>query len=159
MNFVQRNLPDKFSLDEKNLNRIDLRNLIFREIVANLLIHREFSSFYEAKFLIFFLNYFISIHDVDKFVFEIDFEIDFEGITPQDNLQDKGMLYERLQKFVGVMNGEMTREEIIVALQINDRKYFRENYLIPALKKRWIMMTMPTKPTRRNQRYLRIKKI
>jgi len=56
MNFVQRNLPDKFSLDAKNLNRIDLRNLIFREIVANLLIHREFSSFYEAKFLIFFFK-------------------------------------------------------------------------------------------------------
>ena len=53
MNFVQRNLPDKFRLDDKNLNRIDLRNIIFREVVANLLVHREFTSNYPAKLLIF----------------------------------------------------------------------------------------------------------
>jgi ATP-dependent DNA helicase RecG len=53
MNFVNRNLPDKFRLDEQNINRIDVRNLIFREITANLLIHREFSHSFASKFLIF----------------------------------------------------------------------------------------------------------
>ncbi|GHV10012.1 ATP-dependent DNA helicase RecG [Bacteroidia bacterium] len=53
MNFVNRNLPDKFRLDEQNINRIDVRNLIFREVTANLLIHREFSHSFASKFLIF----------------------------------------------------------------------------------------------------------
>jgi len=219
MNFVQRNLPDKFSLDEKNINRIDLRNIIFREIIANLLIHREFSSSFEAKFLIFsdkiitenwnkplqfgnitienwtshtknpliakvfrelkwveelgsgkknilkyaslyFDNQTITIKDEDKFVFEIDFEEftpqDTPQVTPQDNLLNGGMLNERLQKLAKVMNGEMTREELMNALQISDKKNFRENYLIPALQNSWIEMTLPTKPNSRNQKYRKI---
>ncbi len=38
MNFVNRNLPDKFRLDEQGINRIDVRNLIFREVIANMLL-------------------------------------------------------------------------------------------------------------------------
>lgn len=53
MNFVQRNLPDRFRLDEQSINRIDVRNLIFREVVANLLVHREYKSAFPAKLLIF----------------------------------------------------------------------------------------------------------
>ncbi|GHT04030.1 hypothetical protein AGMMS49525_09940 [Bacteroidia bacterium] len=40
-------------MDEQNINRIDVRNLIFREVTANLLIHREFSHSFTSKFLIF----------------------------------------------------------------------------------------------------------
>lgn len=53
MNFVNRNMPDKFRLDEQGINRIDVRNFIFREIVANMLVHREYTHSYPAKFLIF----------------------------------------------------------------------------------------------------------
>ena len=51
--FVQKHLPDRFTMEESGIQRIDLRNKIFREIVANLLAHREFSSSYPAKLLIF----------------------------------------------------------------------------------------------------------
>jgi len=51
--FVQEHLPDRFMLDETGIQRIDLRSKIFREIVANLLAHREYSSSYPAKLLIF----------------------------------------------------------------------------------------------------------
>lgn len=40
MNFVKKHLPDKFSLDGEH--RISLRDLIFRELIANFLIHREY---------------------------------------------------------------------------------------------------------------------
>ncbi|MDR1895691.1 MAG: putative DNA binding domain-containing protein, partial [Prevotellaceae bacterium] len=53
MNFVKRNLPDKFYLPPSGTQRIDLRDRIFREIVANLLVHREFSNRFPAKFLVF----------------------------------------------------------------------------------------------------------
>jgi ATP-dependent DNA helicase RecG len=49
--FIRRNLPDKFHLE--GIQRIDIRNIIFREIAANMLIHREFLHTFPAKFLIF----------------------------------------------------------------------------------------------------------
>jgi ATP-dependent DNA helicase RecG len=51
--FVQKHLPDRFMLDEAGIQRIDIRNKIFREIIANLLAHREYSSSFPAKLLIF----------------------------------------------------------------------------------------------------------
>jgi predicted HTH transcriptional regulator len=222
MNFVQRNLPDKFSLDEKNINRIDLRNIIFREIVANLLIHREFSSSFEAKFLIFsdkiitenwnkplqfgnitienwtshtknpliakvfrelkwveelgsgkknilkfaslyFDNQAITIKDDDKFVFEIDFN-EFtpqdtpqdKQDTPQDAPQDEQQNSTQLLKLIKVLIRDMSREELMNALSISDREYFREFFIKPALEKGWIEMTIPTKPNSKNQKYRKV---
>jgi ATP-dependent DNA helicase RecG len=42
-----------FALDERGINRLDLRNMLFREIVSNLLLHREFASTFSSKLLIF----------------------------------------------------------------------------------------------------------
>ena len=226
MNFVQRNLPDKFSLDEKNINRIDLRNIIFREIVANLLIHREFSSSFEAKFLIFsdkiitenwnkplqfgnitienwtshtknpliakvfrelkwveelgsgkknilkfaslyFDNQTITIKDDDKFVFEIDFneftpqdtpqdKQDTPQVTPQDTPQDEQQNSTQLLNLIKVLNRDMSREELMKALSISDREHFREFFIKPALEKGWIEMTIPTKPNSKNQKYRKV---
>lgn len=50
LNFVQKHLPDKFHLE--GVNRISLRDSIFREIIANLLVHREFLNHFPAKLII-----------------------------------------------------------------------------------------------------------
>ncbi len=50
MRFIEKHLPDKFYLE--NDRRISLRDLIFREIIGNLLIHREFANPYPAKLII-----------------------------------------------------------------------------------------------------------
>ncbi len=50
MEFGRKHLSDKFFLD--GAQRKSLRNIITREIVANTLIHREFTSSYQAKFII-----------------------------------------------------------------------------------------------------------
>ena len=50
MEFAQKHLPDPFCLE--NEQRISLRGVICREMVSNILIHREFSSSYPAKFVI-----------------------------------------------------------------------------------------------------------
>lgn len=42
--FVFKHLPDKFYLEEGNPQRLDLRSLLFREIIANLIVHREYSN-------------------------------------------------------------------------------------------------------------------
>lgn len=51
MAFIANYLPDPFYQDE-SANRISLRDKIFREVVANILIHREYSNPYPAKVII-----------------------------------------------------------------------------------------------------------
>lgn len=50
MDFGKKHLPDKFFL-ENDMNK-SLRNSILREMISNVLMHREFSSSYTAKFVI-----------------------------------------------------------------------------------------------------------
>jgi hypothetical protein len=51
------------------------------------------------------------------------------------------------------LDGEMTRRELMEALGMKDSKHFRTRYLQPALDAGWIEMTLPDKPTDRNQKY------
>ena len=51
MDFVAKHLPDKFHLE--NDQRINLRTNIFREVVANLLVHREYTNAYPTSFIIY----------------------------------------------------------------------------------------------------------
>ena len=50
MAFIAKHLPDKFYLE--GVHNISLRNKLFREIVSNLLIHREFANRFPAKLII-----------------------------------------------------------------------------------------------------------
>ena len=47
----------------------------------------------------------------------------------------------------------MTRQELLEALGLKDRKHFGDAYLQPALEAGAIEMTIPDKPNSRNQRY------
>jgi len=51
MDFVSRHLPDKFFMEDDQ--RISLRTKIFREVIANILVHREFTNAYPATLTIF----------------------------------------------------------------------------------------------------------
>ena len=50
MHFVEKHLDDPFYLEGDV--RVSIRNKLFREVVANILIHREYSSPYPAKVII-----------------------------------------------------------------------------------------------------------
>lgn len=50
MNFGHKHLPDRFYLEKDQ--RISIRDIITREMIANTLIHREYTSAYQAKFVI-----------------------------------------------------------------------------------------------------------
>lgn len=50
MEFGKKHLPDKFFLED-TVNK-SLRNTILREMISNILMHREFTSSYTAKFVI-----------------------------------------------------------------------------------------------------------
>ena len=50
MAFVEKHIDDKFYME--NEIRVSARNKLFREVVANMLIHREYSNAYPAKLII-----------------------------------------------------------------------------------------------------------
>lgn len=51
------------------------------------------------------------------------------------------------------LSGEMSRQELMTALGLKDRKHFRDNYLQPALDAGLLEMTIPDKPQSSKQRY------
>lgn len=55
MEFGRKHLSDKFFIE--GMERKNLRNIITREMIANTLIHREFTSSYTAKFVVNYLSH------------------------------------------------------------------------------------------------------
>lgn len=51
MEFVEKHLPDKFYMQGDQ--RISLREKIFREVIANILIHREYTNAFPTSFIIY----------------------------------------------------------------------------------------------------------
>jgi len=70
-------------------------------------------------------------------------------LTPQVNPQDTP----QVKKLLSVLNVAMTRQEILDALSLKDRKSLRERYLSPAIAQGLVEMTIPDKPNSRSQQY------
>ena len=50
MEFIRRHLPEKFYIE--NDQRKDLRDIIFREVIGNMIIHREYTSAFSSDLII-----------------------------------------------------------------------------------------------------------
>ena len=71
--------------------------------------------------------------------------LDVVTVTPQ--------VTPKVSCLLKVITGEMSRETLQDALELQDRKSFRQLYLKPALAEGLIEMTIPDKPTSRLQKY------
>lgn len=83
---------------------------------------------------------------------EVCFEYDSDYIPlGQDTGQDTG----QVESLITVMKPgvEYTRAELMKKLSLRHRETFVDNYLKPALESGLVEMTIPDKPTSRNQRY------
>ena len=58
-----------------------------------------------------------------------------------------------VKRLLTVLQGEMSRAELIVALGLKDEKHFREHYLQSAMNQCLIEMTIPDKPRSPTQKY------
>ncbi len=69
--------------------------------------------------------------------------------TPQEAPQ----VTPQVLNLLNSLKGEMSREQLQIALNLKDRKSFRERYLSPALSDGLIAMTLPDKPKSSLQKY------
>ena len=78
---------------------------------------------------------------------------DSEQDSPQVNQQDEMKM--KILEFCAV---HRTRKEIAEFVGIKDVRYLKEAYLSKLLEQDLIRMTIPDKPTSRNQKYVAVKK-
>ena len=78
-----------------------------------------------------------------------------DGIfTPQDTLQDNCVITPQVIRLCRVMGDkELATQQLMKILSLDDRENFRLNYLQVALNLKFIEMTIPDKPTSKNQKY------
>ena len=67
--------------------------------------------------------------------------------------QDAPHVTPHVGRLLFALAGEMSLREILLALDLKDRKSLRERYLGPALEQGYLEMTRPDTPNVRNQRY------
>ncbi|MBX8517648.1 hypothetical protein K5D69_23475 [Pseudomonas cichorii] len=58
-----------------------------------------------------------------------------------------------VERLVLALKGDVSRMDIQHQLKLSDAEHFRKQYLVPALEQGLIAMTVPDKPTSRNQKY------
>ena len=70
-------------------------------------------------------------------------------VIPQDTLQ----VTEHVERLITTLTGTMNRAQLQKVMRLRDRSHFTSAYLEPAVNAGLIEMTIPDKPTSRNQRY------
>ncbi len=60
---------------------------------------------------------------------------------------------DQVERLLVILEKEMTRQQLMDGLALKHGQTFRENYLRPALQKKWIEMTNPENPNDPNQKY------
>ena len=91
----------------------------------------------------------------------VEFMLEMIEETLSDILSQKSLENSQLSQYVkrllDVMefNIPYTTAEILKKLNLKSRETLRKNYLNPAIKMNLIQMTLPDKPTSRNQRYIK----
>ena len=200
MAFVEKHLPDPFYME--GTSRISIRSNVFREVIANSLIHREYLNPYPAKLII----------ELDKVIVENSNRphnvgiLDILNVAPfpknpiiaaffrQINLAEElGSGFRKLAKYgkayfgvdpvieekdifrftaslkstgqVGEQVGEQvvkiirackstkSKQELLAVAGLSNAYLNYKRHIVPLLEKGLIVMTIPDKPSSRNQKY------
>lgn len=76
--------------------------------------------------------------------------------TTQDKPQDKPQDESAFELLLNYCKIPRSRTEMMRLVGLKDRKNFQRNYLTPMIKKGLVKMTLPDKPTSRNQKYVTV---
>jgi Fic family protein len=77
--------------------------------------------------------------------------------TPEDKGTREDGTYKdvdwKIKELIACLEGELSRFEIQIRLNLKDSEYFRQRYILPALKLGFIERTLPDKPSSKLQKY------
>ena len=110
-------------------------NPLFTHVPVESLVHEHQAEYYQA---------------LQKSTEQTDAMPFIEFMLTHDSRCDS-VRHPQVKRLLEVLKGDMTREELQIALNLQDRKSFRERYLKPALAEVLIDMTLPEKPNSRLQ--------
>ena len=121
-------------------------NPLFAHIPVESLVYQNQSEYYQALQR--------STHQTDSAPFiEFILRMIIEAVSSAAPPQVAPQVTPQVERFLQVLVGEMSREELQTTLVLQDRKSFRARYLKPALAEGLIEMTLPEKPNSRLQKY------
>ena len=127
-------------------------NPLFQYLPLESRIHEFQDGYYEAI---------ASCHAAGNSNAFIEFMLDMIDLTMdwaiQQTSSNDAYLPSAVQKLLAVMEYDTpyTATQLMTMLELKSRVNFRKNYLDPALKHGLIVMSIPDKPTSRNQTYIR----
>lgn len=121
-------------------------NPLFSDIPVESLIHDHQAEYYQA------INLSTVKSDSAPFV-EFMLQMILSAIKQALPPQVTPHVTPQVTRLLNLMTKEMSREQMQSALALQDRKSFRERYLLPALNAQLIEMTIPEKPQSRFQCY------
>ena len=118
-------------------------NSLFADVPVESLIHARQSEYYEA------IRESSARGESTPFIAYMLEIILAALLTPQESPQ----VTPQVKRLLSVLEGEMSRQEILRALGLSDRKSLRQRYLLPALECGYVEMTRPDTPNATNQKY------
>ena len=83
----------------------------------------------------------------------VTFPRQVEAATPQVTHHETPHVAPHVERLIAVLQGEMSRVEIMDALGFKDRRHFTRAYLQPVLGAGLVEMTQPDRPRSRTQGY------
>ena len=110
--FGRKHLLDKFFLEEDQ--RKSLRTIIIREMIANVLVHREFTSSYQAKFVI----------EKERMYVENANRATQEALITPDNLEPNRNLYKYSQFYSGKLPISEEKDVFRIIVPLDDEYSF-----------------------------------
>jgi Fic family protein len=119
---------------------------LFADLPTESMIHARQQDYYHA------LNQSTSRSDAAPFV-SFMLEVILSTLEGLASPQVAPQVSPQVEILLAVLQGEMSRSELMQALGLTDRKSFRQRYLLPALQAGLIEMTLPDKPKSRLQKY------
>jgi len=76
-----------------------------------------------------------------------------KAITKDQSTQVTPQVTPQVVKLISTIQDEMDRDTLQTVVGLVNRKYFREQYLLPAIQLGFLEMTIPDKPNSRFQKY------
>lgn len=87
------------------------------------------------------------------FIQDIGFRVELFRSVAHDTPQDTPQVTPQVELLIKVIKGDESREELQEKVNIKDREYFRKSFINEALNQGFIELTIPDKPTSKNQKY------